>query len=193
MESCPLFKGKQALTEEEAAVARAGYVPPGSSLVRWSSRAPPPQEGWVSCVLCDGLMPARKTELTLLTRGAYAFYHADCFASSLRSRDESRLPPPPEPEDGDEEGATPVSSVSPVSSSGDAPRARSRAALPPWRRLVVPAIFGVGAAIGTIQFGAGAFPNLFKGRDGKVDRNKVNLGGLAAGALVFLIARHVLS
>eukprot|EP00899_Mesostigma_viride_P015779 jgi/Mesvir1/24201/Mv10917-RA.1 len=59
--------------------------------------------------------------------------------------------------------------------------------------LVVPAIFGVGAAIGTIQFGAGAFPNLFKGRDGKVDRNKVNLGGLAAGALVFLIARHVLS
>eukprot|EP00899_Mesostigma_viride_P000335 jgi/Mesvir1/10301/Mv23052-RA.1 len=122
MESCPLFKGKQALTEEEAAVARAGDVPPGSSLVRWSSRAPPPQEGWVSCVLCDGLMPARKTELTLLTRGAYAFYHADCFASSLRSRDESRLPPPPEPEDGDEEGATPVSSVS---------VGRSRPATPP--------------------------------------------------------------
>eukprot|EP00899_Mesostigma_viride_P004049 jgi/Mesvir1/13645/Mv02978-RA.1 len=81
----------------------------------------------------------------------------------------------------------------PVSSSGDAPRARSRAALRRGGGLVVPAIFGVGAAIGTIQFGAGAFPNLFKGRDGKVDRNKVNLGGLAAGALVFLIARHVLS
>eukprot|EP00899_Mesostigma_viride_P016848 jgi/Mesvir1/25164/Mv18844-RA.1 len=59
--------------------------------------------------------------------------------------------------------------------------------------LVVPAIFGVGAAIGTIHFGAAAFPNLFKGRDGKVDRNKVNVGGIVAGALVFLIARYMLS
>eukprot|EP00899_Mesostigma_viride_P009570 jgi/Mesvir1/18614/Mv17123-RA.1 len=56
---------------------------------------------------------------------------------------------------------------------------------------VVPAILGVGAAIGTIHFGAGMFPDMFKGADGKIDRTRLNIGGIVAGVIVFLIAKYL--
>eukprot|EP00899_Mesostigma_viride_P007351 jgi/Mesvir1/16617/Mv10151-RA.1 len=55
---------------------------------------------------------------------------------------------------------------------------------------VIPAILGVGAAIGTIHFGAGIFPDVFKGADGKIDRSRLNVGGVMAGIIVFLVARY---
>eukprot|EP00899_Mesostigma_viride_P029373 jgi/Mesvir1/9620/Mv05582-RA.1 len=56
---------------------------------------------------------------------------------------------------------------------------------------VLPAILGVGAAIGTIHFGAGVFPDMFKGADGRVDRTRLNVGGVLAGILVFLVSRYL--
>eukprot|EP00899_Mesostigma_viride_P018069 jgi/Mesvir1/26263/Mv01626-RA.1 len=88
MESCPSYRGKTPLTAEELAVVQSGDVSP---LTRWSAAALP-ADGWVSCILCDGLMPSQKVELTLRVPTGFAFYHADCFDSSVHRRLDTRLP-----------------------------------------------------------------------------------------------------
>eukprot|EP00899_Mesostigma_viride_P027183 jgi/Mesvir1/764/Mv17365-RA.1 len=81
-------RGKTPLTAEELAVVQSGDVSP---LTRWSAAALP-ADGWVSCILCDGLMPSQKVELTLRVPTGFAFYHADCFDSSVHRRLDTRLP-----------------------------------------------------------------------------------------------------
>eukprot|EP00899_Mesostigma_viride_P007352 jgi/Mesvir1/16618/Mv10152-RA.1 len=105
------YRGKQRLTEDEKAVVDA-YHAEGESALRgeplavWTAPSPPPT-GWVSCIVCNGLMPAGKVEFTkpMPSRDLFVFYHATCFDSltALKSLQvHERLPPPPQASDGRE-------------------------------------------------------------------------------------------
>eukprot|EP00899_Mesostigma_viride_P026078 jgi/Mesvir1/6655/Mv06391-RA.1 len=203
---------RRQLTEDEKEVVdayRAEGEPAlkGDTLTEWTASSVP-STGWVSCIVCSGIMPAHKVEFTrpVPSRDLFVFYHSTCFDSLTASdslRVQERVPPAPPvpisskhsqlssarwigtstnpPADGSDLSAmTPPGPIaiktSPVAKAGK--HATGQASVGGGGSGgVLPAILGVGAAIGTIHFGAGVFPEAFKGADGKIDRTRLNVGG----------------
>eukprot|EP00899_Mesostigma_viride_P012948 jgi/Mesvir1/21654/Mv04075-RA.1 len=107
----PLYRGKQQLSEEERTVVDA-YKTEGQSALKGDQLATGtsafvPSSGWVSCIVCDGVMPANKVEFTkpMPSRDLYVFYHATCFDSTIARQSEhvyKRIPAPPTSNEGDE-------------------------------------------------------------------------------------------
>eukprot|EP00899_Mesostigma_viride_P007522 jgi/Mesvir1/16771/Mv15143-RA.1 len=98
------YRGKQELTEDEKAVVDAYKTEgepalKGEQLAVWTAPTVPPK-GWVSCIVCNGIMPADKVEFTkpMPSRDLYVFYHATCFDSLVGWKAENvhqRIPPAP--------------------------------------------------------------------------------------------------
>eukprot|EP00899_Mesostigma_viride_P010541 jgi/Mesvir1/19489/Mv20217-RA.1 len=99
-----LYRGKQQLTEDEKEVVdayRAEGEPAlkGDTLTEWTASSVP-STGWVSCIVCSGIMPAHKVEFTrpVPSRDLFVFYHSTCFDSLTASdslRVQERVPPAP--------------------------------------------------------------------------------------------------
>eukprot|EP00899_Mesostigma_viride_P017628 jgi/Mesvir1/25867/Mv18512-RA.1 len=91
-----LYRGKQQLTEDEKEVVdayRAEGEPAlkGDTLTEWTASSVP-STGWVSCIVCSGIMPAHKVEFTrpVPSRDLFVFYHSTCF-DSLTASDSLRV------------------------------------------------------------------------------------------------------
>eukprot|EP00899_Mesostigma_viride_P009571 jgi/Mesvir1/18615/Mv17124-RA.1 len=107
-----LYRGKQRLSDGEKAVADK-YLAEGETALNgepvtvWTAPSIP-TTGWVSCIVCSGITPAKKVEFIkpMPSRDLFVFYHDDCFDSLTQWKSENvhkRLPPAPKTEDDNKE------------------------------------------------------------------------------------------